>query len=79
MAAKPPPNRTTDATIFVRCDTSEKAFIEEALATAAAAVRKRERASLPLYAYALGAILEKAEKDLGIKYDDWLKKGGRKT
>jgi len=64
MAAKrPPPNRSTTASIFIRCQPEEKAALEAAAAKQAAEL---PGARLPVHRFVLVAALEKA-KGLGFE------------
>lgn len=68
--AKKPENRSTETSFLVRCNDRDKRFIEAGAAAALAKLGKRG-VRMPLHAYALTAAIEQAERDTGIKFEDF--------
>ena len=57
VVPKKPPNRSTDAVVYVYCTTEQKQVLEKAAAKAVEAI---PGAKLPVYTFVLQAALEKA-------------------
>jgi hypothetical protein len=66
MAKKPPPNRTTDASCFVRMAEDERALMEKAIAKQLADAGIDD-AKLTLGKFLLGAGVREARRILGVK------------
>jgi hypothetical protein len=62
MAKRPPPNRSTDAIVYVYCSKAEKAFLEAAAEKLVAGIPGAE---IPLYKFVLQSALKRAEEALG--------------
>jgi hypothetical protein len=73
-APKYPQNRSTEASLLIRCSGTQREYILRGAAEAERALAATTPgARLPIVAWALSALLEKAEKTLGVSFEDFAK------